>query len=371
MYRGIAFAAASSLCLGGIALAGDDEEAKSLAIGDKAPSIDIAHWIKGVEMDRRGAFEPITKFGDGNVYVLEFWATWCGPCRAGMPHLSEMQEKYADYGVTIIGVSNETLPKVIDFLFSENKSDGVLQNDRTHYTLATDPDESVWNDFFRAAGQKGIPCAFIIGREGKVEWIGHPMRMDEPLAAVVHEEWDRSEFKEKRQKEKQAAQASESFQKDLSAAYRAKDWDKALKILDKQIEKQPDADSLYMQKFMVLMTYADRENEGYELAHKMVEARWDDPMTLNQVAWTIVDDPEVEHRDLDFAMKVAKRAVEVTESKDAAILDTLARVHYEKGDLKAALKWQRKAAKLAGDDPTGQAVRETLKKYEKEAGSEV
>ena len=47
----------------------------------------------------------------------------------------------------------------------------------------------------RAAGQSGIPTAFIVGKTGQVEWIGHPMTMDEPLAQVVAGDWDRAAAK--------------------------------------------------------------------------------------------------------------------------------------------------------------------------------
>jgi thiol-disulfide isomerase/thioredoxin len=51
-------------------------------------------WIKG---------QPVTRFEPGHVYVVEFWATWCGPCAAAMPHLSELQKKYAGR-LTVVGV---------------------------------------------------------------------------------------------------------------------------------------------------------------------------------------------------------------------------------------------------------------------------
>ncbi len=115
MQRLIVFAAALALCAGSTAYAQDyaptedaqDADAKKLTIGDTAPPIDIAHWIKG---------DKIEEFESGKVYVMEFWATWCGPCRASMPHLSKLQEQYTDYDVTFIGVSDEDLQTVVSFL---------------------------------------------------------------------------------------------------------------------------------------------------------------------------------------------------------------------------------------------------------------
>ena len=329
MQRVTVFAAALALCAGSTAYAQDyapteeaqDEVAKKLTIGDTAPPIDIAHWIKG---------KKIEEFETGKVYIVEFWATWCSPCRASMPHLSKLQEQYTDYDVTFIGVSDEDLQIVISFLFKEDKKDGVIQNERTRYTLTTDPDQSVKKDYFLAAGQRGIPSAFIIGKDTKVEWIGHPMSMDEPLEAVVKDTWDRDAFKIKFQLDRQAQEKLMERQKQFAAAMGAEDWATA------------------------------------------VELYWDSAGGLNRVAWTIVDDANVKNRDFDVALKAAKRATELSEQKNAAILDTLARVYYEKGDVKSALKWQRLAAEtLTGDEPFADDLREALKKYQQEVDSEI
>ena len=72
MIRRILTAAALGLCLTGMAWAGDDDDTKKkMVVGDKAPPIDIAHWIKGVEIERGKPFKPMTDFEDGKVYVLD------------------------------------------------------------------------------------------------------------------------------------------------------------------------------------------------------------------------------------------------------------------------------------------------------------
>jgi thiol-disulfide isomerase/thioredoxin len=59
-----------------------EKPAASLTGRDPAPPLKVSKWLKGEEVKR---FEP------GKVYVVEFWATWCGPCIAFMPHLAELQ----------------------------------------------------------------------------------------------------------------------------------------------------------------------------------------------------------------------------------------------------------------------------------------
>src|SRR5215813_3515388 len=68
----------------------------TLKPGDPAPALHLSKWLKG---------EEVKEFEKGKVYVIECWATWCGPCIAAMPHVTELQRKYADQGVVVIGVN--------------------------------------------------------------------------------------------------------------------------------------------------------------------------------------------------------------------------------------------------------------------------
>ncbi|MHC5022819.1 MAG: TlpA disulfide reductase family protein [Planctomycetota bacterium] len=343
------------LCATPATYAGDDE----LTIGDEAPKIEISHWLKG---------EQFEEFENDQVYVMEFWATWCGPCIASMPHISELQEKYADYDVTFVGVSDEPLPTVVSFLFKEHKGDGKIHNDRTQYTLTTDPDKSVYKSYMTAAGQRGIPTAFIVGKDQHIEWIGHPMSIDEPLDAVVRDSWDRDAFKVKFEKKMAAAKAERKAHDQIRKAMVDGDHAEAIRLMDDFLEEQPDNIGLKQQKFTMLLVQMDKPAEAYEYADQVITEHWDEAMLLNQIAWFIVDDPQVKTRDFKIAMRAAKRASELTENKDGAILDTVARVYYESGDLDAAIKWQRKAVKYAEGTPMEADLRKALQKYEKEAG---
>ena len=68
---------------------------KPLKVGDPAPRIAVEKWVKGKE---------VKSFEKGKVYVVEFWATWCPPCKKSIPHLTEVATKHKDK-VEVIGVS--------------------------------------------------------------------------------------------------------------------------------------------------------------------------------------------------------------------------------------------------------------------------
>jgi len=77
-------------------------------IGDPAPPLRVTQWIKGT---------PVDQFEKGRVYVIEFWATWCKPCVAAMPHLSVLTREYKEK-VTVIGIDiYETKVKCESALF--------------------------------------------------------------------------------------------------------------------------------------------------------------------------------------------------------------------------------------------------------------
>ncbi|MCA9133171.1 MAG: TlpA family protein disulfide reductase, partial [Planctomycetales bacterium] len=128
--------------IGCITSAVPSRAADLLTIGSQAPPLDVEHWVQ----DGNGKFKPVTKFDKGKVYVVEFWATWCGPCVASMPHLAALQTELADKGVQIVSISNEELETVEKFLEREVRSQDEEAKPQTYrqltsaYCLTTDPD---------------------------------------------------------------------------------------------------------------------------------------------------------------------------------------------------------------------------------------
>jgi thiol-disulfide isomerase/thioredoxin len=155
--------------------------AEGLGVGDKAPALKVKGFVKG---------KPVTKLDKGKVYVVEFWATWCGPCRTTIPHLTELQKKHKD--VTFIGVSAfERDQKAVQPFVKE-------MGDKMDYRVALDSvpagkkggDGAMAKNWMIAAGQNGIPTAFIVDGEGRIAWIGHPTQMEAPLEKIVAGKWD-------------------------------------------------------------------------------------------------------------------------------------------------------------------------------------
>lgn len=154
-------------------------------LGEPAPSLYISNWIKG---------DKITAFEKGKVYVIEFWATWCKPCIAGMPHLSELAEKYRK-DVTVLGVSvyerkETTLPMIEKFVAGMGK--------KMDYNVATEQEKLMGENWMTAFGQRGIPYSFVVDQQGRVAWAGAPVNLEKVLPQIIAGTWDIKAAAEKR-----------------------------------------------------------------------------------------------------------------------------------------------------------------------------
>jgi tetratricopeptide (TPR) repeat protein len=138
------------------------------------------------------------------------------------------------------------------------------------------------------------------------------------------------------------------------------------------IEKEyPELSSHLADVKFTALVMTGRNDEAAALGRKLIEkaVKFNDPMKLNELAWLIVD-PEgrVKSRDLDFAFEAATKAVELSKGEDGAILDTLARVHYWKGELDKAIEIQEKAVEKAASDVDMLAqLEDVLREYRAEA----
>lgn len=325
-----------------------------LFIGDKAPAVTVDHWVKG---------DAIDGFEDGQVYVMEFWATWCGPCVSSMPHLSGIQEEYGDK-LKVIGVSSEKAPEIVtEFLAKTNKSDNKLNNDRMRYTVAVDPDRSTSRVFMEASNQRGIPTAFIINGNGQVAWIGHPMSMDKPLKEVIQGTWDLEAAATAFRVEAEQEIAMQEMGSAYQTARESGDWDAWISAIDTFTEKYGDNDQMADAKFKALLEGKKDKKAAYAWAKKMVKKSWNNAQALNAMAWGIVDETPEDLRDLDFALRVATRASQLMDNEDPMILDTLARCYWDMGKKYKAIAWQEKAVEFMGDDSMNTSIRDTLNEY--------
>lgn len=335
------------LCAGGAAGAQETRKAEpTLKVGDRAPALGSGKWVKG---------EPVSEFESGKVYVIESWATWCKPCIAVMPHITELQKKYADKGLIVIGQNMwETDPSLVEPFVKE-------MGEKMDYRVVMDEpaghDGYMSRTWMAAAGQEGIPCSFIVNQEGVIAWIGHPAFMAPVLEKVIAGEYD---VKAQVEKERQFNALAQK----LNEAMRAGDVEGALKVADEIAQARPDlAPQVPMVKFR-LLGQAGRWDQAYAHLDTAVDEIVSGEV-LNEIAWSIVDPKSLlPKKNLDVAMKAAVKADKLTEGKNAAVVDTLARVYFLKGDKTRAIELQKKAVELTEDPAQKEKLKQTLREYE-------
>ena len=126
-------------------------------LGKKAPELVVESWI-GTKPETKGKF-----------VLVDFWATWCGPCRKAIPELNTLHKEFGDR-LVVIGLSDEERGTVEKFA-----------NPKIEYFSAVDPEARMKD----AVGVKGVPHVLLIDPEGVVRWEGFPLLTGHELTPDV------------------------------------------------------------------------------------------------------------------------------------------------------------------------------------------
>jgi len=132
-------------------------------IGKKPPELQVKEWLNTEEGYRLSELR-------GKAVLLDFWATWCPPCRRAMPHLQKLHEKYSKKGLVVVALTAETRSKVEPFIKQNN------------YTFPVALDDSRKTN--QSYGIKSIPTTYLLGPTGRVVWQGNPLSTKELDSAI-------------------------------------------------------------------------------------------------------------------------------------------------------------------------------------------
>jgi len=175
-----AFALSAALLAGGLALsipapafAQEAAPSATLKIGDAAPEIAVSSWWADKKLDA---------LQKNRVYLVDFWASWCPPCRESFPDLAKMKAKYGSEGLEVVAISIDDNPDdAASFL--------TQQGGKFDFFVGVDKDSTSWNTWGHAAGRNSIPTTFLVDASGKIAWVGHPAELEEkaPLLKCLGE----------------------------------------------------------------------------------------------------------------------------------------------------------------------------------------
>ena len=368
----------------------------TLVVGSVAPDLNVESWLSKGNGDR---FPEVTKFEAGKVYIVEFWATWCPPCVASMPHLSELQEKYEAKGVQVISITDEPLEEVSAFLQRQVRSDPskTYAELTKNYCLTTDPDGSSHFSYTEASGVPGIPAAFLIGKSGKIEWIGHPVEIDEPLELVVADKFDAVAYQKIQAERKrlaaevggvlqlvQGGNAEEALVRlEGIIAGAPEDEKTSLTVLQVEILGASGKPKLAVQKLDELLAKASGEDEiemrmlklqisaaekmpGAEKAFFEIAELANSAGLQNSSAWAVVqmrlDGTAVSPQMVAKARQLADAAVESQPVPD--VLETQAHLAFIQGDVDKAIEIQTQAFEMAREPQLRQRLAKFLSEWQ-------
>ncbi len=279
----------------------------TLKIGDPAPSMTIEKWLKG---------KPQMNLNDGKVHVVEFWATWCGPCILGMPHMSKMAEEYKD--VSFVGV---TVSEKTDDVSIPQKFVDVSRN-MMAYNIAYDkPKGTMWKDWLYASGRNGIPVAFVVRKDGRIGWVGHPlMGLEDAIVLARKDQLTESaaEFISKHWIERKAN--GEKFDQSLKLAIKEGRIEDALRYNDSVVANWPFNIAIVSGKKYALLTAKDPK-AARDFGESLLVTQGNAPAVLKNVATTIFEGSDARVRgevkvkvtgapDYELAKKLLLKALE-------------------------------------------------------------
>ncbi len=291
-------------------------------IGKPPPPITVAKWVRGA---------PLERFEKGTVYVVDLWATWCGPCKAAIPDLTKLARQHRGK-LEVIGVSiSERQKDAADVSYIEGVEQFVAKmGDRMDYRVAVDtPDKQMHAAWLKACGTGGIPTAWVIDQQGLVAWIGigTPSDLERIAGAVLA-----GTFDPKREAELQArleAEAKQRSEADIAAAkerqrhtderypgYREAmsrgDQSAALASLNAAFKADPASETAgaYQWKLMLLMQ-RNKAGEVEAYARDLLARFPENDDIMGFVSACIVSTSEEPRFDKQLALEAARRAAEL------------------------------------------------------------
>ncbi|MFL5240689.1 MAG: redoxin domain-containing protein [Gemmataceae bacterium] len=331
-------------------LAKAEKAAASLKVGDPAPDLKASKWLQG---------DAVKKFEPGKIYVVEFWATWCGAPIRYMPHLADLQARYKDQGVTVIsftsrdirGGPGNTEDKVAAFV---KKRGPTLK-----YRFAYADDGSAADAWLK--GQEHF-CTFVVDKTGRIAYIGGPMFVSMALHKVVAGGSAKEVGDDMAKVDADYRAVIATLERDPEAGLAA------LKDFETQYPLLADFLPVVAAKLHELLKLGN-VGKGEEYAEALVAKaiKQKNAVVLEMAYWELRNKKDSKEL-VALAVRAADALVRMDGGKDPQSLLHLADAYSVSGDKGKAKEYARKALNSAANEPS--TVQKDIEKEARKLGAE-
>lgn len=330
-----------------LAASPEKKENKTAAPAEALPTLSLEGlpevWLQGA---------PVKEWEKDKVYIFEFWATWCGPCLAAMPHMEQLHQAFKDNPrMQIIGVNvmDRKTPEALKE-FIKNRPTPL------NYTMAVDVDgKKTREKWLEPLKVNGIPHAFAV-KNGRLIWRGHPSQLSEKtMQAMLKPDFSAASLPEE---EREAGVREWQHYRETSQKVRElveKDGKLGAQALLKQVQDsgkfpQDQVIQLKMIPFLVLAEQGKFE-EAQSVLNDVSREYPDDYRVQIDIAGTLMEGKSVPAGKMDAALveRCLNRCIEISRksNKEASLpWRMMAELRERQGNMKEALQDMEKALSL-------------------------
>ena len=325
------------------------EHASSLKIGDVAPLLKIEKWYNTA---------PIDAFEKGKVYVVEFWASWCQPCRKSIPHLNKLQKEFKDELVVVaVAASERKGTTALEKLLATKKEELT-------YAVGYTNDGQTFKNYMWAANNTGLPWTFIIDKNGKVVWWGQPFysQFESTLRSVIKGTYMPQEGSVPVYANKEGMKKYWDIQEQFWAAYGDENLDKAIE-LGKQLYDSKNELFYYESATLFELMLSNEKTKGEALAiGKELEQGLlkQNPEGLSAMAYAIVDKKDPSDEEMQFGVQLVEKANDLTLHENPSINILYGRLLLKNNNPKKALELLKTIKPKIDDEEMVQEVEQII-----------
>lgn len=308
--------------------------AAELKIGDPAPPLKIKEWVRGEAVN-------LPKDAAKKIHMVEFWATWCPPCKASVPLLTRYQKKHQK-DLVIIGVTDPDPDRNSP---TEIKQFVKEQGAQMTYTVAID-DNGATSKAYLPNEMVGIPYAYLVGRDGRVVWEGSPLdpALETVIPEVIAGAYDVAKAKAAANLEQEVGKLFQAAE----LAYQFGRMDEVWKIMTEILKTDP-ANEQAMQLLTGLYASEPRKADDFKTAVRgHIAKNKTNAKAMHLLAVTLCGNDDYASRTPDLAIDAAKAAYEA--SKQSWAIEIYAKALYQVGNLDRAISLQQEAVSAAPED---------------------